>query len=205
MSRRTPKILDLVLQGYFVQLANKPINSITTTTQATGTAAHAAHSNDLIVNFVERDRLADSYSSSNGEETRMDVKKQVRFGEDITTYHFQYPDEYEISRRWISTDEKSLFSQEVARDVRILRCLLSSTPMENVDEETLYECLGLECHLSNEVMQLIKERRKRHPRLIVQMQHKLDQDQLAAYSISRSLESRERAQKLASGYFTILS
>lgn len=188
---------------------NKLINNtpITTMTQATGAAAHA-DGNDLIVDFVERStsQLADeSYSSSNGEETRMDVQKQVRFGEDITTYYSQYPDENEISRRWISTEEKRLFTQEMSHDVRILRCLLSSTPMEFVDEETLYECIGLECLLSIEVMQLVKERRKRHPRSIVQMQHKLDQDQLAAYAISRSLESKERAQKLASGYFAILS
>ncbi len=77
--------------------------------------------------------------------------------------------------------------------------------MEAVDKEALYGCVGLETHLSSQVTRFLTEKKRRYTRSIVEMQHFLGEEQLAVYAMSHSSQSRERAQKLASGYFEILA
>jgi len=77
--------------------------------------------------------------------------------------------------------------------------------MEEVEKETLYWCIGLEAHVSSKVTRFLKDEKRGHTRSIVVMQDCLSDDQLAAYAITRSFQSRERAQKLAAGNWAILS
>jgi hypothetical protein len=131
--------------------------------------------------------------------------KQVSFSEDITIHRFQYPSSEEVYKRWHSKRDKSLFTQEMKRDIRSIQYLLSISPMEEVEKETLYWCIGLEAHVSSKVTRFLKDEKRGHTRSIVVMQDCLSDDQLAAYATTRSFQLRERAQKLAAGYWEILS
>ena len=106
---------------------------------------------------------------------------------------------------WYSKNDKSIFRKELKDDIQSIRLLLSFTPMEAVEKEVLYECVGLEPHLTKQVTRFVKEKRRRHIRSIVEMQDYLSEENLSAYAIRHSSEMRERAQKLASGYLKILS
>ena len=137
--------------------------------------------------------------------TPMKTYKQVRFSDDIRIRSFPYPSKEELFQRWDSKKDKVLFKQELARDVQCIRHLLSSTPMEALNKEVLYWCLGLEALVSVQVTRLVRDMKVGHSRSIVQMQHHLSDEQLASYARRRSLQSRERAQELAAGNWQILS
>ncbi len=158
---------------------------------------------DLIVDFPDQ-RLLSGTGRDMKATTTTTKKLKVSFCEDTVTHYFQYPSSEEVSKRWHCKGDKYIFKQEMARDVRSIRCLLSTTPMEAVENEALYGCVGLEAHLSSKVTRFLKDKKRGHARSIVEMQHFLNEEQLAACAMSHSSQSRERAQKLASGYLEIL-
>jgi len=171
---------------------------------------------DLIVDFGHRNRRRTSESESDtgtgaadGEVTAMKtmvmaMERQVSFSEDVIVHYFLYPSRDEVSKRWNSKRDKYFFEQEMARDVRSIRCLLSITPMEDLEKEALYDCVGLEALMSSKVARFLKEKKQCYARSIVEMQDCLSEEELAAYAASHSSQSRERAQKLAAGYSEIL-
>ncbi|KAL7435872.1 hypothetical protein ACHAXM_004942 [Skeletonema potamos] len=167
------------------------------------TRATTNDGNELIVEFSER-RRSSSYAG-NEKTSPTTITKQVRFSKDVSIIIFTYPSRDEVSQRWHSKRDKALFTQELVRDIRSIRMLLSITPMEELEKETLYGCIGLEALVSGKVTAFVKEKKREHSRKIVEMQYFLSDDQLAAYAESRSLQTRERAQKLAAGYLAILS
>ncbi len=157
--------------------------------------------NDLIVDFGNRCRLKELEAQAMTE-----TKKQVRFSEGADIHCFQYPAKEEISKRWISKKEKEFLTLTMIRDVGSIRHVLSTIPMEDLDKETLYGCVGLEALITTKVMNFLKAKKRLHARSIVEMQ---DQDHfgcedLAAYAMKSSFESRERAHQLAAGYAEIL-
>jgi hypothetical protein len=151
--------------------------------------------NDLIVGFSDRRRPTASDNDS----------KQVSFSQGIAIVSFQYPSRKEASKRWYSKRDKCLFKQEMQRDIQSIRYQLSITPMEALEEEILYGCIGLEAYVSIKVTRFFKEKQREHARSIVEMQDCVCDEQLAAYAVARSSESIERAQQLAAGYSSILS
>ena len=164
----------------------------------------ATTGDDLIVGFGNRRRLLEETGNEN--EAAMEIlEKHVRFSEEVAVVCFQYPSREEVSIRWHSKNDKYAYEQELVRDVHIIRHALSTTPMEEVEDEILYECVGLEALITKRVMKLVKEKRHWHSRSIVEMQAYLRGDQLAEYAENSSFESRERAQKLAAGYAKMLS
>ena len=175
-----------------------------------GATPTKGHGNDLIVDFGERRRLSQS-SDNDCEDTESaaaattTADKHVTFSEDVDIRSFQYPSEEELSQRWHSTEDKFLFKLELARDVRGIRHYLSTTPIEALEKEILYWCLGLEALVSSQVTRHVKEQRELHVRSIEEVQYRLDEDQLAVYAMRRSLQSRERAQNIAAGNWDILS
>jgi hypothetical protein len=170
---------------------------------AAAAAAAFGNGNDLIVDFVDRRSSYDADKQTS--ESKMKVKKQVSFSRYVTSYCFQYPDKEEVSKRWHSKKDKTRFMQAMDHDIQILRCRLTTTPVEELEKEILYDCIGLEAHVSSKVMRFLKTSRRENVRSVVKMQHCLNDKQLAEYSMSRSLSSRERAQNIAHGYSVILS
>mmetsp|Transcript_1803 Transcript_1803/g.2847 ORF Transcript_1803/g.2847 Transcript_1803/m.2847 type:complete len:170 (+) Transcript_1803:88-597(+) len=164
----------------------------------------ANNGNELIVGFSDRKRTSDTVGDDE-ETAATTMNKQVSFSEDVRIQCFQYPSREEVSKRWHNERNKYLFTQEMRRDVCSIRYLLSTTPMESLEKEVLYGCVGLEALVSGKVTRFVKDKRRGHARSIVEMQHYLGEEQLSAYAISRSSESRERAQQLAAGYSEILS
>jgi hypothetical protein len=136
-------------------------------------------------------------------ETNSQKGKQVCFSE-IKTTLVKYPSREEISERWDSKKERDVFEYEIMRDVQEVQRLLSTTPLEAVETEDLYKFVGLENLLSKEMMHYVRDEKREHVRSIVKMQHMLSDEQLAACAMQSSSQSRERAQKLAAGYWAIL-
>lgn len=163
--------------------------------------------NDLIVDFGDRMRLSESEAEDalSEEAARIETKKQVRFSEGTDVHCFQYPSKEEIFKRWISKKEKEILTLKMIRDVGSIRHVLSTIPMEELDKETLYGCVGLEALITTKVMNFLKAKKRLHARSIVEMQDHFEYEDLAAYAMKSSLESRERAHKLAAGYAEILS
>ncbi len=164
---------------------------------------------DLIVDFGHRHPRRTSNTTGGGggkvsATKTMAKEKQVNFSEDVIVHYFQYPSKEEVSKRWHSKSDKSFFTQELARDVRRLRGLLSVAPIEGLEKEALYDCVGLEALMSSRVMRFLKDHKREHSRSIVEMQDSLNDEQLAAYAASHSSQSRERAQQIAAGYLEIL-
>ena len=160
---------------------------------------------DLIVDFCHRRRPSNTDTRSEGEATpTKTMQGQVSFSQDIVVHYFQYPSSDEVSKRWHSKRDKYFFAQEITRDVRCIRFLLSTTSMEALEKDALYDCVGLEALLSGKVKRFVKKRKRRYVNSIVEMQDCLSEEQLAAYASSHSTQSRERAQKLAAGYLEIL-
>ncbi len=91
--------------------------------------------------------------------------------------------EKETLKRWHSESDKYVFKQELARDVRRLRFLLSVTQIGDLEKEALYDCAGLEALVSSRVTRFLKDQKRRHSRSIVEMQDCLSEEQLAAYGI----------------------
>ena len=144
-------------------------------------------------------------SNSKGEGWSTSTKhKQVRFSDETRIHTLPYPSEEELLQRWHSKKDKIIFKQGLVRDVRNIRHLLSSIPMEELEKEVLYWCLGLEALVSIQVTRFLREMKVRHSRSIVQLQHHLSDEQLAAYAMRSSLQSRERAHDLAAGNWEIL-
>ena len=182
------------------------------------TQTKANDGNELIVDFVDRSRLLPlsatsySYAASDNKDRDMEVKhspftttdKQVRFSEDNCFHSIRHQSKEELFQRWHSKEDKFLFKKELARDVQSIRHLLSSTPMEELEKEVLYWCLGLEVLVSIQVTRLVREMKVEHSRSIVQIQDYLSDEQLAAYAMRSSLQSRERAHNLAAGNWEIL-
>jgi hypothetical protein len=158
--------------------------------------AVANNGNDLIVGFSVRRRQTESDDTDS---------KQVSFSQDITENCFQYPSRKEVSKRRYSKRDKSIFKQEMKRDIQSIRYQLSITPMEAVEKEILYGCIGLEAYVTSKVTRFLEEKKQGYARSIVEMQDCLSDEQLAAYAEARSSESSERAQQLAASYSSILS
>ncbi len=178
--------------------------------QSTSTMAAVRVNNgsDLIVDFCHRRRKrpSDTDTHADGEVTATKTMQgRVSFSEDIIIHYFQYPSSDEVSKRWHSKKDKYSFTKETTRDVRCIRFLLSTIPLEALEKEALYDCVGLEALLSEKVKIFVKENRRRYVHSIVEMQDCLSDEQLAAYAACHSSQSRERAQKLAAGYLEILS
>lgn len=116
-----------------------------------------------------------------------------------------HPSQEEIKNKWYSREERALFGPMMMCDkLRMLR-LLASTPSEEITGEELYESVGLENTLSDSVMQHMRNNRRRHARLIIAEQRRLvcDAENLSCVSRLSSLWARERAQKLADGYWNL--
>ena len=86
---------------------------------------------DLTVDFGYR--RSPSSTGGGGEVTArntmvmaMTMERQVNFSEDVIVHCFLYPSRDEVSKRWHSRRDKYFFEQEIARDVRSIRCLLSN-------------------------------------------------------------------------------
>ena len=172
-----------------------------------GANTNNCNDNDLIVDFGHRHPRRISASGADtgtGGEVSATNTRRVSFSEDVTLHCFQYPSKEEVSKRWHSKSVRNMFKQELARDVRSIRCLLSIAPMEDFEQEALYDCVGLEALMSSRVTRFVKDQKQEHSRSIVEMQDYLSEEQLAAYAESHSSQSRERAQKLAAGYLEIL-
>lgn len=114
---------------------------------------------DLIVDFYEQRQPSETCGK-----VPATMKRQVRFFEDVVVHCFQYPSRDEVSTRWYSKKDKSIFRRELKADIQSIRLLLSYTPMEAMKKEVLYEYVGLEPHLTKQVTRLLKEKRQRHIR-----------------------------------------
>ncbi len=58
--------------------------------------------------------------------------------------------------------------------------------------------------VTSRVTRFVDEMRRGHARSIVEMHYYMSEEQLAAFAVSHSSQTRERAQRFAAGYSGIL-
>ena len=153
-----------------------------------------------------------SPSKSNEPMKKKEPKKDVRFSETSRMTLIEYPPAAEISRRWYLPHERDNLKRILLQDIFEMSCKLASTPMENISQDDLLMCIGMETLLSPDLSRAVKERKRRHSRTILIAQAQqwsrgvavANIEELAALSEASSEWTRSRKQKLAAGYWDIL-
>lgn len=135
----------------------------------------------------------------------------VRFSTCTQSTFIGRPSEEEMNNRWYSAAENASFIRTLAKDARSTRMKLANAATSNITRIDLFEFIGVENFLSQDLMKRIIAQKENHKRTIMAEQARQyalrkGKNECIAYVSSRSSEwSRNRAQELAAGYWTIES
>ena len=105
-----------------------------------------------------------------------------------------------------SREEMRHFKQALLLDVLRLRHEFASTPAEDITQEQLSRCTGLEHLLSQAALMNITAAKQAHLDAVLEEQRNqdqrntLDEDKLSRVSMNSSRWARVRAERLAVGY-----
>ena len=138
----------------------------------------------------------------------------VSFSEMTQVVTVEPPAPPDAENIWHSKQDKALFKRALVNDVRRISSRLSDTPRDSVPQDELYECLGLECLLSPELLARSVEGRRLHTDAILSEQahqrvfanddEEDDGSYLSYMSAVSSKPTRERAHQLAVGYWNFM-
>mmetsp|Transcript_33369 Transcript_33369/g.66360 ORF Transcript_33369/g.66360 Transcript_33369/m.66360 type:complete len:195 (-) Transcript_33369:180-764(-) len=178
--------------------------------------------NDLLVNFPTSRRQGQIFTvestpsiSTSEEQTNIPlspsppVKKKVKFSEVADMTHVDFPSSSELRQRWYTADDKTRFKRILARDVRRMISIVSSTPGECLSTEVLEACVGIEIFLSRDLAQRTREKRARHMIGVLNesgrqgRSERIDDERLSRVSEKTSRWARDRAFELAVGYWEL--
>ena len=85
------------------------------------------------------------------------------------------------------------FRHDAVRIARNMRELLANNQVEDINQDDLYECIGIEKYLTNGVARGVQRRIAAHTRAILVGQHHLNKNDLATLSSNSSRLDIERA------------
>mmetsp|Transcript_31115 Transcript_31115/g.53176 ORF Transcript_31115/g.53176 Transcript_31115/m.53176 type:complete len:180 (+) Transcript_31115:131-670(+) len=134
----------------------------------------------------------------------------VSFAETSNVVLIEYPSQEELRRRWYSMQERAFLKREVLRDACKMSRKLTTTPMEDISLEDLFQCIGLEGLLTPELMLAVRKGKRYHSRSILLAQHLqcqrniTDAEELSLISQQNSESTRTRSQEIAARYWTTL-
>ena len=112
--------------------------------------------------------------------------------------------------KWFSKQEQRRFRQAVLNDTRRIRDLLQNTPPQEITQDELFECVGIENFLSRDLAQQVLRKKRAHVDaiLLVQRGHHLGtnkkDEEVSHTSKISSQWACERARRIAAGYATSL-
>lgn len=125
-----------------------------------------------------------------------------------STMFIEFRTEEDKSKKWTSAEDNRRFRQNLRRDVMDMRRRVESNP-ESISQEELWQCLGMESLLSNELVRNSFEQRMMHRQAVLAEQrrqlllHIHDEEELCRVSEIHSQWGRERCFKIAAGYSMI--
>ncbi|KAL7464657.1 hypothetical protein ACHAXS_009504 [Conticribra weissflogii] len=137
------------------------------------------------------------------------TKKTVHFLEVADMAHVDIPSSSEMHQRWYNAYDMIQFRRILAGDVRRMISIVSLCPGECLSKEILEACIGIEVFLSQDLTQRTREKRARHTMGVLnecgrQRRCEMkDSNMLSMVSKSSSKWSRDRAFKLAVGYWEL--
>jgi hypothetical protein len=112
----------------------------------------------------------------------------------------------EAAAKAYSEDDIRHFKQALLLDVLRLRHEFASAPAQNISQEQLCRCRGLEHFLSQDALMNITAARRAHVVVVLEeernqdQRNTLDEDELSRVSMGSSRWARVRAEQLAVGY-----
>ena len=109
--------------------------------------------------------------------------------------------------KWLSRQELRQIKQRFFNDALRMRGLLSHTPLHVITKDDLYECVGIESHLSHEITQEHLARKQAHSDAVLSAQRAHQGatckiEEISRASMRSSQWAREKAGELAISYVT---
>ena len=126
-------------------------------------------------------------------------RRSVQFSEMSQLFAVECNDE----QQWYSSDEKSYMKQELATDARRLGKIISTQSAQDISQDDIYSCIGIEHLLSLNKARRVLANRRKHVQLVIQAQSKCSEEELRIIAEECSRSSCVKAQRLAAGYFKI--
>lgn len=131
-------------------------------------------------------------------------KRSVHFSWTSQVNLFRKPSRNELEERWYTRKEKDELKCEFAISVGRMSLKRSITPIEQFEEDQLYECIGMESRMSLEALEKSQKGKRDHVRIILAAQARqaalniADSGELARLSEKKSWHNCELARKRAS-------
>ena len=99
------------------------------------------------------------------------VQRLVHFSETSTMIITERATDDEIKRKWLSEEEEAAIQHEFKQQVQAMMMRkTSSSPRAQLDPEDLYECIGMEKFLSNDICTKSALKRRMHIHKILSAQ-----------------------------------
>eukprot|EP00970_Alexandrium_tamarense_P013252 scaffold3295_cov269-Alexandrium_tamarense.AAC.3 len=155
---------------------------------------------DLIVDFPSGPRDAKKEPSK----SIININnRRVRFSSTSQLKFFDHSQE-DQSEKWYAQKEKQTFKQTLLADTSRMATTLSTRGFVTVDE--LHHTVGLEGFLSRDVLRRSALKRQNHKESILSLQEACNTEEaLCKVSEKSSLWARERAHKIATGHWAVIS
>lgn len=134
---------------------------------------------------------------------RLRPLRPVQFSESSQLLIYDCPGD--ARQRWYTTEDRSLFRQELIRDARTQGRLLGTQRPEDVSQDDIFKCVGIENLLSLERTVRVMEHRQQHLQLVLAAQRSgYSRNAIARLCQESSTPSQVKAHTLASGYMKML-
>ncbi len=104
----------------------------------------------------------------------------------------------------ITHKDKTRFRRELAREAQRLGRILATLSPDDVNQEDIYGCVGIENLISLDEARRAAEHKRDHARLILEAQGRCSKVKLGRILHGSSRPARERSQELAAGYWGML-
>jgi len=138
---------------------------------------------------------------ANGKQSQSDVPRRrlVRFSSGVVQMNFFQTGSDQLSKLCYSSDEKKQFEIQASSDARRIVAIMVTRPPEDLSQDILCECVGLEKLMPPSRARRTKEHRRNHAHTVISWQYRCsDDEELRLISQRSSRVARENAEKLAS-------
>eukprot|EP00580_Thalassiosira_gravida_P001592 CAMPEP_0201614680 /NCGR_PEP_ID=MMETSP0492-20130828/29354_1 /ASSEMBLY_ACC=CAM_ASM_000837 /TAXON_ID=420259 /ORGANISM="Thalassiosira gravida, Strain GMp14c1" /LENGTH=154 /DNA_ID=CAMNT_0048082051 /DNA_START=63 /DNA_END=527 /DNA_ORIENTATION=- len=105
---------------------------------------------------------------------------------------------------WSTKDDHAHFKRELARDARRVGRLLVIQSPKDVSRDDIFNCVGIEHLISLDKAMRAMECRRNHIRRVIEAQDRCSDEELRLVSWNSSAPTRNRALKLAGGYWSMM-
>mmetsp|Transcript_32758 Transcript_32758/g.55733 ORF Transcript_32758/g.55733 Transcript_32758/m.55733 type:complete len:165 (-) Transcript_32758:672-1166(-) len=137
-------------------------------------------------------------------------KRSVRFAEMCLLAITEPKSPEELAATWCSKRERDAFRIQLMRDLSRMRRKVATTPMASIGDDDMYGLIGMEAILSQDVLVRTKQHKVDHVNTLLAEQARqrrsnaYDYEELSRVACESSEKARNRAHKVAKGYWDVL-